>query len=72
MSLKRPEAETVLSFIENTILPLKQAADHVRDNPEKQHLLKEAEEAIESLQSIADEINDKIRKNPTPFPGFGG
>lgn len=69
MILKRGEAETVLAFIESTLIPLKQAADYVKDNPEKVNALNQANEAIAQLQSIADEISDKIKKNPIPFAG---
>lgn len=69
MRLKRHEAETVLAFIETTLIPLKQAADHVKDDPNKAHLLLQASEAIGELQAIADEISDKIKNNPTPFAG---
>jgi phage terminase Nu1 subunit (DNA packaging protein) len=62
--LKRPDAESVLAFIENTLLPLKQAADYARENPEKQHLVAEAEDAIAELQQIADTIQKKIDENP--------
>lgn len=69
MRLKRSEAETVLAFIESTLIPLKQAGDVVKDNPDKAHLLLQVSEAIGELQNIADEITLKIKQNPTPYPG---
>ena len=62
--LKRPDAESILAFIENTLLPLRQAADYASQTPSKQHLVAEAEEAIAQLQEIADVINKKIKENP--------
>lgn len=70
MSLRRPEAETVLAFIESTLIPLKQAVDYIKANPDKNHLLEEAESAINQLQSIANEITDKINKNPVKSKVF--
>ena len=69
MRLKRHEAETILAFIETTLIPLKQAADHVKDDPSKAHLLLQASEAIGELQAVADEISDKIKAHPIPFAG---
>lgn len=66
--VKRPDAESILAFIENTLIPLKQAMDYARENPEKDHLVKQAEEAIQQLQEIADVINKKIKDSEQVKP----
>jgi hypothetical protein len=62
--LKRPDAETILAFVENTIIPLNQAISYANENPEKQHLVDKAEKIVLDLQEIADIINKKIKENP--------
>lgn len=69
ISLKRPDAEIIIEFTEAVKISLEKTIkflneDTERDSAEKDDLLDQAEKAKIEIESVIEQLEEKIKQNP--------
>lgn len=69
ISLKRPDAEIIIEFTEAVRISLEKTIkflneDTERDSTEKDELLDQAEKAKIEIESVIEQLEEKIKQNP--------